>query len=236
MSFLEKMPVTCAKLSLLYFNDWNYRMDTDSVAASIYHSISSQLVYEIFKDEMPDFARDLQVYFPLVEDDFYRMLDEDQAGFFDDTGTIRRIETRDMIFDRSFLHSLRFMNESLGPYMEKWEWGSFHYTSMRIPLIGSDFSLYRKFFDTDPKGLQGSGNTILKSGVNYNADMTVADTTVVSSYIWNGVTHHTMRMGMSLNPFSKYYNLLNNSVSYGQWHDTGRSRDFVNEFILTPSN
>ena len=236
MSFLEKMPVISAKLSRLYFNDWNYRMDTDSVAASIYHSISSQLVYEIFKDEMPDFARDLQVYFPLVEDDFYRMLDEDQAGFFDDTGTIRRIETRDMIFDRSFLHSLRFMNESLGPYMEKWEWGSFHYTSMRIPLIGSDFSLYRKFFDTDPKGLQGSGNTILKSGVNYNADMTVADTTVVSSYIWNGVTHHTMRMGMSLNPFSKYYNLLNNSVSYGQWHDTGRSRDFVNEFILTPSN
>jgi len=234
MTLLEKMPVTSARLSRLYFNDWDYRMDEGSVAASIYHAVSSQLPGEIFRDEMPGFARDIQIYFPLVEDDFYRMLEEERAGFFDDTGTTRRIETRDMIFDRSFLRSLRFLNESLGPYMEKWEWGSLHQAGTRIPLMKSGFSLYGNLFNTEPTGLHGSDNTVLKSSVRYTSAMSVADTTVVSSYIWNGIIHHAMRTGVSLNPFSEYYDLLDNSVTYSQWHYTDKSSEYSNELILKP--
>jgi len=234
LSRLEKMPVTSARLSRLYFNDWDYRMDKGSVAATIYHSISSQLVKEIFSDEMPVFANDLQSCFYLVEDDFFRMLEDERAVFFDDTNTLRKIETRDMIFDRAFLHSLRDMNESLGPYMDKWNWGKLHYASMEIPLVGKDSSLYPYFFHGDPVELHGSDNTIMKGGTKYTASMIVSDATVVSSYIWNGITHHALRTGMSLNPFSSHYELLKEVLEFGQWHDTGKNNVFENELVLNP--
>ncbi|MFW5771563.1 MAG: penicillin acylase family protein, partial [Spirochaetota bacterium] len=184
LSRLEKMPVTSARLSRLYFNNWDYRMDKDSVAATIYHNINSQLVKEIFSDEMPEFSEDIQSCFFLVEHGFYRMLEDDRTVFFDDISTLRKIETRDMIFDRAFLHSLRVMNESLGPYMDNWNWGRLHHASMEVPLVGKDSSLYSHLFNGDPVGLHGSDNTIMKGGAKYTAAMNVSDATVVFSYIW----------------------------------------------------
>jgi penicillin G amidase len=235
LSRLEKMPVTSARLSRLYFNEWDYRMETNSVAATIYHSITSQLVNEIFSDEMPDFSSDIKASFPLVEESFYGMLEEEKSFFFDDVGTLRRTETRDMIFDRSFLHSLRFMNESLGPYMENWRWERLHYARMNALLPGNDSYFYRIFTNDDPVGLQGSDNTIMKGGTKYTEAMTVSDATVVSSYVWNGVIHHAFRTGMSLNPFSSYFALLKDVPGFRQWHDTGRNNMFESELVLSPA-
>ena len=234
LSRLENMPVTSARLSRLYFNDWDYRMKKGSVAATIYHSITSQLVKEIFSDEMPEFAVDLQSCFYLVEDGFFRMLEDERTVFFDDIRTLRKIETRDMIFDRAFLHSLRIMNESLGPYMDKWNWGRLHYAMMEIPMLGEDSSLYQYLFHGDPVEIQGSDNTIMKGGTKYTAAMGVSDATVVSSYIWNNITHHALRTGMSLNPFSSYYGLLKEAPEFRQWHDTGKNDVFENELTLNP--
>ena len=122
-NLLEKMPITSAKLANIYFQEWNFAMNKDYVAPTLYNAIFTSLIKETFTDELPYNVGDMVQHYMIFEPEFLRIFQEDKSPYFDDTATVGKLESRDLIFDRAFLHSLNYFNYTIGPYIDKWRWG-----------------------------------------------------------------------------------------------------------------
>lgn len=164
LPILEQIPLPSSKLCRIYFNDWDYKMDSESVAATLYNTILIFLINETLGDEM-DEGFPLKQNYHLLTDEFYKLMFEGTSLLFDDITTKNNIETRDTIFYRAFIKTLRFLNKQMGPIMEDWKWGNLHKGHFNIPMYKKSFwkEGLVKLSDVE---VPGGNSTVLKGSVN----------------------------------------------------------------------
>lgn len=205
MRMLEKIPVTSARLTRIYFLDWDYHMRKDSVAATIYQTIMMKLVQETLGDECKNEIPGILEHHYYFSDSFLKALEDEKSILFDDITTSAREERRDDIFDRAFLRSMRYLNERRGPIMESWNWGSLHAGHFAVPLVNESAFWSRLFYGMVDEPLEG-GYTTVYLGTSLPSESFKADVTSCLSGIYDTATGiSAASYSYSLNPFSDYF-------------------------------
>jgi penicillin amidase len=202
---LEKIPVTSARLTRIYFLDWDYRMRKDSVAATIYQTLLVKLVQETIGDECKNEIPGILEHHHYFSDSFLKAIEDEKSVLFDDITTSGREERRDDIFDRAFLRSMRYLNDRRGPIMENWTWGSLHSGHFSVPLIDESAFWSRLFYARTDEPVEGGSTTVYR-GTSLPLENFRAEVTSCLSGIYDttaGIS--SASYSYSLNPFSDYF-------------------------------
>lgn len=151
-------------LALTYFSGWDYDMNADLVAPSLFEFFRISFLKNLLGDELGDLF-DLMTSktgdFTIQMGDYYiyRILKTGPDEWVDDIKTAEK-ETLDDIVFRSFRDCVSSISGQYGKDQTKWKWGSIHTITIEHPL-GTVKLLDRVFglnSDTYPVG--GSSHTV----------------------------------------------------------------------------
>lgn len=217
LSILGDNPVASARLTRVYFQNWDGRMDSGSVAPSIFYVLLGQFMHEAYADDLKNMAGDWMERCDLLVPRFYGIVRESGSPRFDDATTYAR-ETRDAIFDRAFLKTMRRFNRGSGPIMDEWKWGALHQGRFALPAAGSGDAVA-------PAPLGGSCDTLLL-GVP-GAGLAAETATSLSGYFGIDASLIFMNYSYSTDPRSEFY--------YGEKEHLGTSsfHEVYGEYFLT---
>jgi len=196
---LEPSLITSSRLSRIYLNKWDYLSATDSVAASLFHSILLDYISETFAGKTAFNLDDIIGNHHLLTDNFYKMILE-RSPYFDDKKTDYYESAEDM-FDRAFLKTLRKLSRSLGPAMDQWEWGKMHRNAYNLPLK----TAFSKAFMSEWKKdiyLPGGSGSILNG--NVGADLRPKYASSMMGIITSSAFEVTMDFPCSMHPKSPF--------------------------------
>lgn len=178
--YLQDMPIPSARLTRLYLHDWNLKMDNSSIPASIFNVFMINIVKYTISDECGDEAPLLVRNYYLLSEPLYILLKDKRSRLFDDIGTAKDIEEYSQVVDKSFLKSLKFLNENFGPKMEFWEWGKIHTGHFYLPIAGDSKNFKRLFYGMENLAVCGDFFTVNKGGIDSEKPMTSNEMTVLS--------------------------------------------------------
>jgi acyl-homoserine lactone acylase PvdQ len=204
MPVLQKIPVTSARLSRMYFNDWDFHMRRESVPAMVFHALLIELMRETMADEFKNEMEDLIGGHYFLAEKLYDTFSADKSMIFDDVTTKDKVEFRDMIFDRAFLKTMRFLNSRRGPIMEAWTWGSLHQGRFAIPLVKGSFITRRQYRSEDVP-VSGGFSTLHKGSYDARRDFRASGVTACSGIISAEKMLISGNFGCSMNPASEYF-------------------------------
>lgn len=202
-SMLEKMPIPSAKLSRIYFKNWDYTADKNSVPAAVLHIVLDKFFQEAVGDELKDEAYHVSQNIYWALDSFAETSKDENALVFDDTSNDIRIETRSMIFDRAFLAALKHLNKNAGPYMRDWKWGWVHKAKLAVPLLRKKSFVRKEFMKTYLYRIGGDDSTVLNASVSVNDRYRAHSVTALSVCFYGGDVL-SRATGMSINPLSEF--------------------------------
>ncbi len=202
-SFLEKIPIPSAKLTRIYFKNWNYNADRNSVPAAIMHVVLHKFFLEAVQDELKDESSHVSDYMYWALDRFANLSKDENAAIFDDNTSDDRIETRSMIFDRAFIASLKYLNEHAGHFMKDWKWGRIHKAKLAVPLLRKKSLLRKEFMKTYLYRIGGDDSTIMNGSVQIADRYRANSVTAISACFYGGALL-SKATGMSVNPLSEF--------------------------------
>jgi penicillin amidase len=212
LAILKKNPITSARLSRIYFHQWDLKMKRDSVPASIFQTILVKMISEAVSDELKGKGDIMEGYYLLL-DNFYSMISDDRSPLFDDMGTDGIIENRDMIFDRAFLRAMRFLNKAKGPIMASWKWGAIHRGRYHMP-IKDDSLIVKLLSELKDSELKGGNSTIYRCSISAEDSFGPGTATSLSGIVDKGDMYLSTSFGISLNPYSEYFNMFSEGEEF----------------------
>lgn len=210
-NLLDRMPITSAKLAKVYFRDWNLAMNSGDVAPTLYNAIIASLIRETFSDELSYVVDDMLGYYVILEPEFKKLFKEDKSIYFDDITTLEKTENRDIIFDRAFLHSLKFFNYTIGPYIDDWKWGNVHMATITNidsgPLVNNIMGKKKTI------SFDGFNSTVYRS-IAKRGNFEVDTATICCFYMDKTVHRASLSASISVNKMSPYYSDFNAKNSF----------------------
>jgi len=201
IKLLQPNPVTSARLTRIYFKEWNFSMERKEVAPLIFERLLYNYISETVSDELPFLKKQIDIHFHLLEDNFHKMLTAKGSMFFDDQYT-ENIENREAIFDRAFLKTMRWLSRQQGPIMDSWRWGKIHRGHYRIPIEEKTLSS-RYIYEINDIALDGSSGTIFNG--SSHKDLTPGCSTAVVGILDNRTVKVAVDFAYSVNPMSQFY-------------------------------
>ncbi len=141
-----------------YVRTWDFKVEKDQVAPTIFESLYNHAMRETFVDEMGDellAVYDTLASMPLTA--FRRLLDKPDASWFDDVRTPER-EDRNEILRRAFRLSLTDLQGRLGTDIREWRWERVH--TMSFSHVMSAVPALRPIFNVGPFAVDGSHSTV----------------------------------------------------------------------------
>ena len=158
--------------ALQLLKDWNYCLETGSVAASLYEVCRLQTMHVVFDQPLGDVAdgyigadiTGMGDHGPYYGRSFVRLLD--MLDNPRDTTWLRDPETgipqpKTEVVHRALRITLKLMKEHLGPDMAQWTWGRLNQVQFAHP-IGSVKPL-NLLFNRGPYPLAGDNDTLLRA-------------------------------------------------------------------------
>ncbi|MCI0707026.1 MAG: penicillin acylase family protein [Ignavibacteriae bacterium] len=146
--------------ALTILRNWDFRMNTDDVATSVFQSFFVNVIQLTFEDEMgPELLAlyDTLASVPLTVTT--RLLKEGSSAWFDNVFTPEH-ETRDDIIRMSFEKALNDLKGSLGGELKEWRWGRLH--KVEFGHVFGDVSILRSIFNVGPFQIPGAHSTVWK--------------------------------------------------------------------------
>jgi len=141
-------------------SSWNFNMDKDSVAASLFEMIYRKMMGNTFKDELGEhlFNKYLKtsVFPPRAVSVITK---KGESPWFDDVATPQK-ETLDDILALSIQQTLSELKETLGSDMVDWKWGEIHTLTFEH-VLGKKKPLDR-IFNLGPFPVEGNLLTVNK--------------------------------------------------------------------------
>ncbi|MBN2005374.1 MAG: MFS transporter [Anaerolineae bacterium] len=132
--------------------DWDLRLETDRVGATIYEAWYVFTLRNTIEDNMSDnvetqylsgnYQRHGTQHVPLMR----RLLADPENAWFDDVSTPDKVETRDDILRRGLVDALEWLGDQYGKDPNNWTWGRAHVVSFShltfgsIPVLGGIFN------------------------------------------------------------------------------------------------
>jgi penicillin amidase len=140
LGYLDKLPKPTAleKQAISMLKNWDYKMDPESIAASIYDGIWEAFDQGLWKDDfgndpimlMPDNTRTLEI-----------LMDSVERIWVDDKSTPEK-EDRMKLVSKAFREAITDLEKKHGEDIKTWQWAVVKGTSIRhlgrIPGMGSD--------------------------------------------------------------------------------------------------
>ena len=229
---LSQVPVPSAKLSRIYFSNWNYSLDTESVAATIFNTMLINMLEETIRDEMGNSTGLLMENYNYLLDNFYVLLSSGNSTLFDDITTKDSIEDRDDIFNRAFLKTLRYLNKQCGPEMEQWKWGNVHKGHFRMPLRRQSF--FEKQSDRfEDVGMPGGASTVKKGDIGTKDLLAPGNISVISGIFYQDLqlSFFSLPVSQTLDPNSEYFRNYSNSGEFVSFD----SNEVLHRLVLAPA-
>ncbi len=144
---------------LALFEGWNFSIDTESAAATLFNLFYLKLMGNTLKDDVgkelweKELAQSYLYYVPDLI--LTKIINDKENLFFDDASTKGVRENRDDMIHRSLKDAIKQLTDMLGQEPDAWQWGKVHKMHFKHPL-GSRLS----FLNLKPIPTQGSHHTI----------------------------------------------------------------------------
>lgn len=121
-------------LPVSYLENWDFKYEQNSTAASIFDSFFMNFTKNTLKDELGDVAYKNFIVHELIPVRTMMELVEDSSALFDDINTFE-IEKKDDIMLKSMQDAIFFLSDSLGEEPFEWRWEQLHTITFRPPLF-----------------------------------------------------------------------------------------------------
>ena len=160
------------KKALVYLSRWDFRMDKDSIAATMFHMWYLKLVQNILKDKLGQDIYEHYFYKRLVGNCFHilampKLLEYPISYWFGDDSK-SNIEKRDNLVRLSLDQAMEELTEKIGSNMSTWRWGRVHTAtfSHRLAMMPP----LDQILNAGPVEVGGDEYTVNNGGFDYSAD------------------------------------------------------------------
>jgi len=234
--YLKDLPLSGkASEALKLMNDWDFKLDPNSIAAAIYVS---------WENEIKDLADDY--FIPQAVKEIFLGLQmttvmdliQNPDGNFENNAT----QSRDQFLRDAFENAVANLEENLGPDMSKWQYGQekFKHTYMAHALGSSVDDATKAKLDLGPLPRGGNSYTPGSTGGNNNQSSGASFRMIVNTGDWDAAIG-TNGPGQSGDPDSPFYSNLFEPWAKDQYFPVYYSREkidsvTVNSYILKPKN
>lgn len=146
--------------TLSYFRNWNYEMNANDVATTLFQAYLVRMVKNTLEDEMGHQLLGLyDTLATLPLDAVTRLMKKGVSPWFDNVQT-PQIETMDDEIRQSLTEALQDLKARYGGEIKEWRWGTVH--QVEFPHVFSSNALLRPFFTVGPFPAGGSHSTVNK--------------------------------------------------------------------------
>ncbi|MFW5908294.1 MAG: penicillin acylase family protein [Desulfosalsimonas sp.] len=190
-------------------SNWDYTENKDSAAATVFHTVFREFLYQTFSDELGETFMDA-----FADTDYFwkerleKMVLAGNSPWFDDITTSQR-ETMQDIFYRAAVSAKSGLEEQLGKDPEKWHWGEMHKLEFVSPVMRSGF--LKEIFGGGRHPMAGSAETLYRAIYSYSSPF---DVTVPAS----------LRMVADLGDPDKVVAVLPCGITGRQFHKHGKDQ------------
>ncbi|MEX0721704.1 MAG: penicillin acylase family protein [Balneolaceae bacterium] len=229
LDIIEQQETYNFDLAVSYLDNWDFRYEKNSTAASIFDTFLLKLAENIFMD---DFGENVFNSFINLENIPVRTLTnfvQNNSSFFDDINTAE-IEDKEDIVLKSMQDALFFLSDSLGSEPFEWRWEQLHSLTLEPPFLsmaaknpdasGTLKLIVNNILSRGPYPVPGHGMSINNGQYNwdYSFDMILGPSLRRIADLSNlSRTKSVMPTGQSGNPLSDHYGDQTNMWLDGQY-------------------
>ncbi|UCD37470.1 MAG: penicillin acylase family protein [Fidelibacterota bacterium] len=222
--------------ALEILRQWDYVMDAESPAATIFANWVKHLTEAIYKDEMDQAGDKVYEHFlsaGFVAKSLAHLLTREDSPWFDDVRS-GDVETREDIIRRALETTVGDLTEGLGPKASKWTWGRLHTLTHSHILVGDGavvkFLNWWLGLNVGPFPMSGSGYTV--SAVDYSSSepfISRSGPSQRSIIDLSNLDNSRMVLptGQSGHPFDRHYNDQAEPFNAGEYRRVDFSREAV---------
>ncbi|MFC1619329.1 penicillin acylase family protein [Candidatus Neomarinimicrobiota bacterium] len=224
--------------ALLVLRDWDYFMDAESTAPTLFITWIKQLKKAIYKDEMDRAGDNLYEHFLSTSFDtksLARVLTLESSPWFDDVNTPEQ-ENRDSIIRQALIMAVEDLTERLGKKSTKWTWDRLHTLTHPHSIVGDDalgkFLNWWLGLNVGPFPMSGSSNTVNAIGhsstepyitKNGPSERSIIDLSNLDN------SRMVLPTGQSGHPFDRHYQDQAKLFNSGQYRPVHFSREAVEQ-------
>ncbi|WP_428236532.1 penicillin acylase family protein [Gracilimonas sp.] len=121
-------------LPISYLENWNYKYDLKSTAASIFDVFFVNFTENTLKDDFGDVAYSNFIHHENIPVRTMTSLIDTESSFFDDL-TTESVETKEDMVVKSMQDAILFLSDSLGSEPFEWRWEQLHTLILEPPLL-----------------------------------------------------------------------------------------------------
>ncbi|WP_409029058.1 penicillin acylase family protein [Gracilimonas sediminicola] len=121
-------------LPISYLENWNYKYDLKSTAASIFDVFFVNFTENTLKDDFGDVAYSNFIHHENIPVRTMSSLIDTESSFFDDL-TTESVETKEDMVVKSMQDAILFLSDSLGSEPFEWRWEQLHTLMLEPPLL-----------------------------------------------------------------------------------------------------
>ena len=121
-------------LPISYLENWNYKYDLKSTAASIFDVFFVNFTRNTLKDDFGDVAYSNFIHHENIPVRTMTSLIDTESSLFDNLST-DSVETKEDMVVRSMQDAILFLSDSLGSEPFEWRWEQLHTLSLEPPLL-----------------------------------------------------------------------------------------------------
>jgi penicillin amidase len=154
---------------------WNFHEDPDKVGPTIFHAVYDKFAWLVFRDELgDDLAKTMLNQWTYWQARLEKMVIEGDSPWFDDRETKNVRETRDDLFHKAGLATIKEIGSRLGNNPEKWQWGKLHRLEFVNPIRPEGFG--KNFVGAGSHPFSGSADTLYRGMYDFTKpyDVTIS--------------------------------------------------------------
>jgi len=160
------------KKALGYLHRWDFRMDKDSIAATLFHMWYLKLVQNVLRDKLGQDLYEHYFYRRLFGNCFHilampKLLEYPISYWFGD-GLKSNVEKRDNLVRLSLDQAVKELTKKIGSDMSAWRWGRVHTATFSHPL--AMMPPLDQILNAGPIEVGGDEYTVNNGGFDYSAD------------------------------------------------------------------
>lgn len=156
------------KDALKKLTEWNYELNKESEAASIFEILYRETMMNLVKDDLsPELFKGIQGQKMLLQNLLINILDDKNSAWIDRLNTAKKESFEDIIV-LSFKNTVDELVNKLGEDVEQWDWGKIHSFTIRhplgvVPILDNVLKLNRGPFE-----MPGSYHTVCPYSYSFN--------------------------------------------------------------------
>jgi penicillin amidase len=148
-------------------SDWDFTDDPKKAAPAVFQATYRFFAMMVVEDDLgPEKAMTLLNNWYFWQEKLERMILAGDDPWFDDIRTKDKTETMEDLFHLAAVKAKDYLNPTLGPDPEKWQWGKVHTLELVNPIRRSGAG--KALLGSGPMPMGGSGETLYRGWYDYD--------------------------------------------------------------------